>query len=84
MSRAGMTVVTRYQGGTITGGHFFGNIYSDGHRWVVGSEVEGPKGYSMFKCSHSNIGHTTHRIQVSRRFRQFGIGRSREAESLFV
>jgi hypothetical protein len=61
-----MTVVTQYNSGTFTGVYFFvlGNINSDDQRFVaVGSVgVGGPKDYSMFTCSHSNIGHTTHYI----------------------
>jgi hypothetical protein len=86
MSRAGMTVVTLYHGRLISE-YVLGNEYTE-KRQFGRAEVEGLKGYSMFTCSHSNIGHTTHGMRQfggprpwhSRRSRQVRIGRCREAE----
>jgi hypothetical protein len=46
MSRAGMTVVTQYNGGTSE--HVFGNIYRDRNLGAGMDEVGGHRVYSMF------------------------------------
>jgi hypothetical protein len=63
-----MTVVTDYIGLLRTDGLVFGNMYIGLQHLVAGGRVEvgEPKDYSMFTCSHSNTGHTTHRMDLPR------------------